>query len=231
MTRLGIVTGLVREAAIIEQAARHLPEHSRPLVFCAGGNNRRAEDGASELAGRGVDGLVSFGVAGGLDPALTPGDIVIAERILTGKRALETSANWRGRLTRHLPASQACHNPGIFSVDTPVTTAGDKAKLWQGTGAVAVDMESGGVAVAAAHANLPFLCVRAVVDPFDQSIPGAAAMAMRPDGTVSILAVLARLLLAPGQLPDLIRLGRADAKAMTALGRVAALGLPSFFLG
>jgi adenosylhomocysteine nucleosidase len=66
--RIGIVTGLPREARLL-----------RGLSFsirCEGPGAANARRAAEALVREGVDTLVSFGVAGGLDPRLRPGDIV-----------------------------------------------------------------------------------------------------------------------------------------------------------
>ena len=53
-----------------------------------------------------------------------------------------------------------------------------------------MDMESGAVAEAAAHAGMPFLAIRAISDPVEFSPPPVLLDAVRPDGS----ADLARLL-------------------------------------
>lgn len=228
MTRLGIITGLVREANVIARAAAELPEQMRPLIFCAGGSNARARAGAIGLAGQGVGGLVSFGVAGGLDPSLAAGDIVIADRVVFGTEVLAADEGWRGEVLARL---EDCQSGAVVAVDAAVVTPRDKARLHGDTGARAVDMESGGVALAARDAGLPFLVVRAVIDSADQGLPTAAAGAMRADGSVNKFAIVSGLSRAPWQIPMLVRLARADKIAMARLGGVAARALPAFFLG
>ena len=63
-----MVCGLPREARLL----RGLPY----LVRCEGPGAANARRAAQALIAEGCDALVSFGVAGGLDPKLRPGDIV-----------------------------------------------------------------------------------------------------------------------------------------------------------
>ena len=85
--RLGIVTGLAAEARIAGCF--------QGIVAVAGASPARASAQASALIDRGIDGLVSFGVAGGLNPALAPGTVVIAGQVLApdGTR-FETDPAW-----------------------------------------------------------------------------------------------------------------------------------------
>lgn len=232
MTRLGIVTGLLRETEIIARAARALPDEARPLVFCAGGSNRRAQEGAISLAEQGITGLLSFGVAGGLDLKFGPGSLMVADRVVNRDGAtFEADAAWRQRITVRLGAGAGHVSGAIAGVDHPVTTIDQKAELRQATAAGAVDMESFGVARAAAELGLPFLVIRAVADTARHNVPGAALAGLGPDGSVRVRAVLAGIVLAPWEIPGLARLARADGKALEALRRVASLALPTFFLG
>lgn len=232
MTRLGIVTGLLREAEIIARAAGALPEEARPLVFCAGGSNRRAQQGAMSLAEQGVAGLLSFGVAGGLDPTLGPGSLMVADRVVSREgTTFETDKAWRQRISTELGGGARHGSGAIAGVDHAITTIDQKAMLRQATAAGAVDMESLGVARAAAELGLPFLVIRAIADTARHGVPGAALAGLRPDGSVRVRSVLAGIVHAPWEIPGLVRLARADQKALEALRRVALFALPTFLLG
>ena len=70
----GIVVGLAAEARV-----------ARPLgwpIAIGGGTVAGAEAAAERLVREGVTALVSFGIAGGLDPALRPGTIVVPQEVL-----------------------------------------------------------------------------------------------------------------------------------------------------
>src|SRR3546814_15402596 len=80
--RLAIITGMAAEADCLAEAIRGMPADDQPLLYCAGGSAARARDGALRLARQGVHGLVSFGIAGGLDPSLSPGDLILAQSVM-----------------------------------------------------------------------------------------------------------------------------------------------------
>ena len=224
MTRLGIVTGLSTESACIQRAAAPLPEPERPLTFSAGGSAERAREGAERLLAEGADALVSFGIAGGLDPRLRAGAVVLADAVLDpdGGRIL-TDQGWRDSLRRRAETALPVTVAALAGVDRVVVSAADKRARFRATGAVAVDMESHGVARAAAAAGVPFLVLRAVADPAEGEIPWAARSIMAPDGRVNTRRLAARLAVRPWQIVPLYRLARDSRAALGALGRVAAL--------
>ncbi len=224
-SRIGIVTGLISEAKCLEPAIRALPAANRPTVFCSGGDARRAADGVGRLIAEGLSGLLSFGFAGGLDPALVPGDLVVADAVIAPDGArFETHDGWRAALTEASAASVSVTLGAIAGRDTAITTRAAKSDLRQSTGAAAIDMESHAVAVAARAAGLPFLAVRAVADPANRPIPAAALAGLAPDGRTRPFAVIARLALRPWELAGMARLAEDTRAAYRALRRVAALG-------
>lgn len=231
MTRLGIVTGLAAESDCLERAARALPDHARPLIYCAGADPGRALSGAEQLIAQGAEALVSFGIAGGLAPHLRPGVMVLADAVLAPDgRRIATDEAWRTRLEGRARAVCTTVVAPMTGYDSVVRSAADKAALFGATGAVAVDMESHAVAAAAHAATLPLLVVRVVADPAARRIPLAASSAVDVTGRVRIGPVLRRLLATPGDFWPLLRLAADNRRAFAALGRVAALDPVGFAL-
>lgn len=232
MSRLGIVTGLIAELDIIATAARRLPQPDRPLFFCAGADAGRAREGALSLIGAGADALVSFGMAGGLSPRLGPGALVLADAVRAPDgKSLTTCAPWRDRLTALAGDAVPLAVGAILGATHAVATPPAKEDLFRETGALAVDMESHGVAAAAAETGLPFIAIRAVADPAWRPVPTAALKGLGPDGRRRPAAVLLGLLLRPRELSHLLRLAADTRAALASLSRVASLALPRFGLG
>ncbi len=161
MKRLGIVTALVSEAAIAGRGGA-----AGPIVHCAGPGADRAERAARALLADGSEALLSFGVAGGLDPALAPGSVILSDRLIGPDRSLLGSdAGWRERLIDIGRERNTMKIGDIASSDRPLRNPDEKASLFETTGAVAVDLESFAVARIARDAAIPFLAVRAIADP------------------------------------------------------------------
>jgi hopanoid-associated phosphorylase len=175
---------------------------------------------------------VSFGLAGGLSPAVAPGDLILADAVVLphGER-IATDLAWRSRLSALIEvAGRAPHQAAVAGSDRLLATVAAKRALFAATGALAVDMESHAVAEVAHAAGRPFLVLRAIADPADQALPRTATVALGPGGEVRLLAVARALLERPAELPALLRLGRQSRRALAALRRVVLLAGPALVL-
>jgi hypothetical protein len=185
--------GMRREAALV----------ARPGVRAvAGGGRADRLRQRLEAALGGVDAILSIGLGGALDPALTVGDAVIGSAVLSAGARWDCDAAWGARLAARLANARMAT---VFGSAAMVLLATDKARLRDQTGAVLVDMESQIAAeVAAAH-----------------GLPLAVTAGMTADGGMNLAGVLAALARDPRQLPALIRTGRDADTAFKALGRAA----------
>ncbi|MGO9771562.1 MAG: phosphorylase [Roseiarcus sp.] len=218
-SRLLFVSGLAREAGIA-----CAPD---ALAVCGDGatlSARLAEAPAPlRLA-------ISFGLCGGLDPAVRSGDVVIGARVLSGGAEFIADESVARQLAARLAAAgERVRLGAVAGVDAPVLTRAAKARLRQATGAVAVDMESGIAARFAADRNVPLAILRVVSDPAERDLPPLVARAVRPDGSVDLGAVTLGVILSPAQAPALIAAARDSAAAFAALRRCRRL--PGLFLG
>jgi adenosylhomocysteine nucleosidase len=220
---LGVVTGLAMEAALLSPDL-----HPRLTVHCAGPGPEAAAKAAWLLLEKGCDALASFGTAGGLDPALPSGGLVLATevRFRDDTPPIPTDARARKAL------SESCRQMGLpvmegplLGSDAPVLGPADKAALFRDTGAVAVDMESHRLAEIAQDAGLPFLVVRAVADPATRAIPRWALKGVNGKGETRIGPILLALLLGPWRIPALTRLAKDSARASATLEAVGKTGL------
>lgn len=175
--------------------------------------------------------IISFGVAGGLVPGLAPGTKLIARSVVAedGARYYGDPV-WSERLSCALGGAAIAD---IAGVDFPVGGPAERLALHLNTGALAADTESHVAARAAAAHNLPFVAFRVVADPAHRQLPHAALVAIRPDGSIALGAILGSLARDLRQVPQLMRTAN-DARAAFAVlfrGRkmlAGALGFTDF---
>ena len=212
------VTGLAREA--------RLAAGPGVATVGAGGNTARLRALLAAREPPDCRAVVSFGIAGGLDPGLAPGDVVVATAVVSSDAARDVGTRLRTSLVQQLAGvgSRVVLAP-LAGSDVAVMSVEGKRALRAATGAAAVDMESHVAAAFAARHGLPFCAVRAVCDPAGRALPAFVAHALTPDGEPDVraaLAALARRAVTPGEL---WRLARDSSAAFRALRRCrAALG-------
>jgi adenosylhomocysteine nucleosidase len=205
-----VITGLAREAACLSG------DGLEPLLSGADPTRLRAALQSRETAPYAF--IVSFGLAGGLDPELSPGDFVLPETVVAGPARVQTHARSLPLLREALDGA-AVFGGALAGADAPIMTLRDKASLRAATGAAAVDMESHIAGEFAARRGLPFLVMRVVSDPATRALPPLAAKAVTPEGGVDLGLVMRELARQPGQLADLVRAGADAGKAFASLRR------------
>jgi adenosylhomocysteine nucleosidase len=209
-SRIGIVVGMTAEARLLRGSGHG--------VAIGGGTPAGARRMAQQLVADGAVALISFGLAGGLDPALAAGTLLAPRAVLAQGRQFDCDPNLRAAL----PGESI---PCLLAGDAVVALAADKRRLWQETAAGAIDLESGAVAEVATAAGIPFAVLRTICDPAARDLPGAAVDGLDEKGRIAPMKMAAILARNPGQIPGLIALGRDAARARRALvGGAESLG-------
>jgi hopanoid-associated phosphorylase len=219
--RIGFITGIQKEAAILRENSNLLKSD----ITCAGANTERAYQLAGTLVENGCDVLVSFGIAGALGPTLNPGDLVFPNSVLDADgNTYKIDTTWRETVISHLKAIKINSNGPLFGSEKIISTAREKQDFNQTLGAVAVDMESLGVAKAADENTIPFIVIRAISDAAGQNLPTATFNAIDEKGNIQTAKILGKLAKNPRDIANLIKLASNSRRAFASLRRVAALG-------
>ena len=230
MKRVGIVCALAVEARHLcpvpppPGAIATLPDGS--LLTISGMGGAAATRGAHALLGAGATALASWGMAGGLDPSLGAGAIILPDEIMApGGATVATTLRWRDQLCLTLTALQPVVLGRLLSSATVIASVAEKSALFAATGAVAVDMESAAVAGAAHAQQLPFIAVRVIVDGATDALPGSVGAASGADGRLRPWRLAAALARTPADLMLLPGLARRYRTASRRLAAVAGVSL------
>src|ERR1700712_236727 len=214
-----IVTGLVQEARIAAGPGM--------TVICSSSDPQQLRALLTIFDPRTIRGVISFGVAGGLDPSLKSGDVVVATEVLAG------DTRWLAglALNEELIASVALGSRrvvrgGLAGVEQVVAARSCKAALRLETGAAAVDMESHIAAAYAAEAGLPFAALRGISDPARAALPTLAMTAIKPNGDIDLRKVMRGIARNPMVLRGLVSTGIDFNRALRSLR-----GCRGFMLG
>ena len=195
-----IVTGLVQEARIAAGPGM--------IVICSSSDPGQLRALLATLDSSSFRGVISFGVAGGLDPTLRSGDVVVATEVLAGDtRFLAGLALNDEMIARAALRRRRVVRGGLAGVEQVVAARACKAALRSETGAAAVDMESHIAAAYAAAAGLPFAALRVISDPASRALPELTKTAIKPNGDIDLRKVLRGLARNPMTLRALVSTG------------------------
>jgi len=197
-----IVTGLVQEARIAAGPGM--------AVICSSSDPRQLRALLTVFDPATIRGVISFGVAGGLDPSLKAGDVVVATEVMAGSArwlaGLALNEDLIAKLTAGIGRRRVVRG-GLAGVEEVVVAQAGKAALRMKTGAAAVDMESHIAAAYAAEAGLPFAALRVISDPASRALPALARSAIKPNGEVDLGVIFRGVVRNPRTLRALVSTG------------------------
>jgi len=229
LSQVGIVCALAAEARHLGPMTRTRAPLSRladgTLLCVSGMGSAAAELGARALLEAGATALASWGMAGGLDPSLTAGTILLPNTVIgIDGNAIATARQWCERLGAALSALHPVARGDLLSSTRAIGSIAQKAALYRETGAAAVDMESLAVATVARTSHLPFIAVRVIVDGAGDVLPRAVTAAADSAGHLQLWRLIGALARSPADLAPLIRLARRYRAASRSLAAVARVG-------
>lgn len=232
---VGIVTALAREARALTSTSprpgKAVALDRGHIVWLGGMGQDAARQAALGLIDAGATALAVFGVAGALAPGMPGGTLFCPSAVIDERgHAVSTTPAWRLSLGKRLLAAKLplVAEGRLLSLPAPLLSAADKTSMRTHHQAMAVDMESAGVAVIASERRLPFVVLRAIVDECDDNVPGELQAGIDAWGRLLPTRMFAVLLRHPrllGELPGLAaRMGKA-VQALHAAARAAGHGL------
>lgn len=154
------------------------------------------------------DRVLTCGFAGGLDPALSLGQVVFSTADDSPLRTLLLGAGARqGR---------------IHCADRVAVTVAEKRLLREATGADAVEMESGVIQELCGAARIPCATVRVISDVAGEDLPLDFNALMTPEHGLDLKRLAWAVMKSPGKISGLLRLQRSTALAAERLASALA---------
>jgi len=133
--------------------------------------------------------VLTCGFAGGLNPVHPVGRVLFDDAL---------AGSFRNRLT---PSGAVA---GRFThSDRILVTATEKRKLFETSGADAVEMESSAIVAACRERGLPVMVVRVISDAATEDLPLDFNRFTRPDGSLSMPQLLLGIAKSPAAVPKL----------------------------
>ncbi len=174
-----------------------------------------------------VAAALSVGVAAGLSPQVRSGDLILGDRVIFHRRNGTTPQGfpcdsglreWARAVLRR--SGERHHLGPIATVDRILLAEQEKRSLAMESGAIAADMESAAIASAAATLAVPFLAIRAILDPVDKDLKIAFDQFLDGRGEPRPLPLIRYLVAHPAAVLRLVGLGLQTQAGCTRLGNL-----------
>lgn len=225
MPLIGIIAALPIEAKALTQQKLQLGTtvalENKMLLHIGGVGAQAAGTAAQKLIQCGANMLISWGTAGGLSPHVAAGTLILAERVLGQGQVFETNPIVRERLRANL-AGLPIDCGTLMETVQIISSVSTKKQLFVFQRAVAVDMESAAIALAAKQAGLPFAVIRAIVDTADFALPPWLSTCLDSNGRIKIGQLVKYVCWNPKKrISALIHLARAFSACNTNLKKAA----------
>lgn len=224
---VGVITALPFEAQSLTPKKLNVGQTlllgPRLLLHVSGMGHASAHAGAVRLIRYGARALVSWGTAGGLAPGMAVGKLVLPDIVMNEQNQIfKADAFWRNQLFQELKHIVPVSHDPLLQAGDIINTIHDKRRLFSQFNAVAVDMESAAIAMAARQAKIKFIAVRSIVDSAEQAFPAWLRPCLSEHGEVKSLHLMKKIL-KPQHFVELFDLFRAFTLAKASLKAAAAM--------
>lgn len=201
-----LLTGVVTtQAAGLTVREGRLRDRNVAIVTSGVGQLAAARATQALIAGHRPSWVISAGFAGGLDPRLKRGEIVMADSLIsTDSRRLAIDLKIS---PESIATSKGLHIGPCVASDKILHRPADKSALGRRTGALAVDMESWAVGEVCRQAKTRFLAIRVISDTVDDELPADVETLARQTSTASRLGAAAGAIFRrPSSIKDMLKL-------------------------
>lgn len=190
----------------------------RMLILETGVGATHVRQAIASLQGRSIARLISAGFCGALDPALSIGDVLVADEVLDQagnhfpSAQLEGSSNEDSVVNPHSELGTPNSPRRLLTCSHLIATPSEKRSLGSRTGAHAVDMESAVWAAWCQAEGIPFTAIRVVSDTIGDALSPKLLAVLSRD-RVRIMPLLGTIAKSPGLVVELVRLAQRTSRA------------------
>ncbi len=175
------------------------------LALSGAGRTRAVHVTEALIDGHQPKWVISAGFAGGLSPRLKRNDILLANRVILAENG-ELPLQWPANVAA-LAERADVHVGALLSVDRLVRLPRQKRLLGERHGAMAVDMETFGVAEVCRRREVPFVAVRVIHDGVDDLLPDDVEhLLVQKTSAARLGAAFGAILRRPGSVKDMYQL-------------------------
>lgn len=201
--------GLKRCDGAFASSVAYRDESGARLLVLTGMGGATASGLVGAILGReAIKAVIITGFAGATDPAYAVGQVVTPIEILDGQTG-----------QRYKPSLPCDAWRTLYTSPKLIQSPSAKRMIFEDHGAAAVDMESAPIAAQCEAHQVPWVCVRAISDTAQASLPSYLMKMTFPDGRSNVAAAALHALTHPWHIPTLMRVGRDAKKAAQSLAR------------
>jgi len=226
---VAVIAALQAELRQLHRARAQCTSDRGIRVFQSGAGYAASHRAAERAVAAGAGALVSWGLAGGLQPRLGTGSVIIATAATDSAGARwQAHEGWVTAVLSALPAGLTVESGLLYCSDRMLVTPDAKAAAARRSGALGVDMETHAIAAVAAQRQVPWIGVRVVADSLLHGLPAGLSACVDDDGNTRLAGVL-HMLLRPGRWLAFANLAVCYRRADRSLALLASGLLPTAF--
>ena len=167
------------------------------------------------------DCIISFGFAGSTSKRINCPDIIIPKKILSKNGYAETVSEVYKKFFEQKLGKSNFKNSNLYSSDQIVNSTQKKKTILKKFDASAVDMESASIQKVANKNNIPFVCIRVILDNQSTNIPKELDGIINKKSKVSAIKLFRLLIYKPLLLFSLMKISFYFFKSYLTLRKVS----------
>lgn len=214
--KIAVVAGLARELKFLE-------EFQNIRIFQ--GYSKNALIAARNALSERPDVIISFGLAGSINPKVQNSKIIIPKNIIDkfGNKK-KVSKKYSDFFNKRI--SDKVFSQNLITVDKIEHNLNNKKYLKKNISFI--DMESSYIQKEAGKKKIPFIAIRVIFDDLSFSIPKFLKTCINTDGNLNVFKLLINIFLKPKRIFKLIKLSKKYKKASIVLNKISSEAFKNF---